>query len=260
MNMEPIKTKPSRWRIFGTGLAGFFLAALFGILAGYLFFRLGIYRWLIELVPQDQPLVRLVAAILLSFLGVGLAGAVYGILTGATLHRIDPGGSRRRYMLGGAFAYGITYAILLIPLLLLLSLFSQYNQGSSKDPSSFILLFTLIGLIYGLLSGLILALVTLKLRYSWRPLLYSVLGGGIGGMFLGLVIWRHNFFLALPTRQLQLIVFFLYLALAFAGLIGGLLALAYLRFRAGRPISSAGPSASAARMAPWRQPVDARGI
>jgi hypothetical protein len=106
-------------------------------------------------------------------------------------------------------------------------LLSQYNQGSSRDPASFLALFTLIGLIYGLLSGIVLALVTLKLRYSWLPLLFSVLGGGIGGMFLGLVIWRHNFFLALPTLQLQLIVFFLYLALALAGLIGGLLALAY---------------------------------
>jgi hypothetical protein len=97
--MEPTRTKPSRWRLFGSGLAGFFLAALAGVLAGYLFFRLGIYQWLIQLVPQDQPLIRLVAGILFSFLGVGLAGAVYGILTGATLHRIDPQGSRRRYML-----------------------------------------------------------------------------------------------------------------------------------------------------------------
>ncbi len=44
-------------------------------------------------------------------------------------------------------------------------------------------------------------------------------------MFLGIVIWRNNFFLDQSTRQLQLIVFFLYLALALAGLVGGLLAL-----------------------------------
>ena len=46
-------------------------------------------------------------------------------------------------------------------------------------------------------------------------------------MLLGMVIWRHNFFLGLPTRQLQLLVFFLYFALALAGLVGGLLALAF---------------------------------
>ena len=98
MNAEPIKTKPLRWRTFDTGLAGFFLAALIAVLTGYLFFRLGMYGWLLHLVPQDQALIRLVAA------------------------------------------------ILLIPLLLLVSLFSQYNPGSSRDPDAFFSLFALIGL------------------------------------------------------------------------------------------------------------------
>lgn len=219
--------KESRLKIFLTGLAGFLLAALVGVLAGIVFFRFGIYEWLIKLVPQGQPLVRLLAALLLIFLGMGIAGAAYGVMAGMTLHRIDPRGSRRRYILGGGFSYGIAYAILLVPILLLIALLGQYNLGSSKDPASFITLFGLIGLIYGLFSGLVLALVTVKVRYSWLPLLASTLGSAAGGMLLGTVIWRHNFFLALPSRRLQLIVFFIYYALAFTGLVGGVLALAY---------------------------------
>ena len=227
IHMESSNKGNSSWKIFLTGLAGFLLAALAGVLTGWVFFRFGIYQWLLQLIPQNQPLVRLLAAILLSFLGVGLAGAGYGVMSGITLQRIDPQGSRRRYILGGAFAYGITYAILLIPLLLLITFISQYNQGSAKDPKSFILLFTLIGGVYGLLSGLILSFVTVKVRYSWLPLLASLGGGALGGMFLGIVIWKNNIFLAQSTRQLQLIFFFLYLALALAGLVGGLLALSF---------------------------------
>jgi hypothetical protein len=215
------------WRIFLTGLTGYLLAALAGVLAGFVFFRFGVYQWLIHLIPQNQPLVRLLGAILLSFLGVGLAGAVYGFLAGLTLYRVDSQGSRRRYILGGAFAYGITYAILLIPLMLLIAFISQYNQGSMKDPKSFLLLFSMIGGIFGLLSGLILSFVTLKVRYSWLPFLTSLGGGALGGLALGFVIWKHNIFLDQSTRQLQLIFFFFYLALTLSGLVGGLLALAF---------------------------------
>jgi cytochrome c biogenesis protein CcdA len=95
-NMEPLQNKSSRWRIFLTGLGGFLLAILMGLLVGLAFFRLGLYQWLIHLVPQNQPLVRLLASILLSFLGVGLAGAAHGALAGATLQRIDPVRSRHR--------------------------------------------------------------------------------------------------------------------------------------------------------------------
>ena len=225
--MQPNNSKKSRGRIFLTGLIGFLLAAVIGLLAGLVFFRLGIYQWLIHLVPDDQPLVRLVASLLLPFLGMGLAGAAFGLICGTTLHRIDPEGSRRRYLLGGGFAYGISYGILMVPILLLIALVGQYNLGSSKDPASFITLFALIGLIYGLFSGLVLALLTVKVRYIWLPVLLSTAGGVLGGMLLGLVIWRHGFFLSLPTPLLQRIVFFVYLALALAGLVGGLLALAY---------------------------------
>jgi hypothetical protein len=135
---------------------------------------------LVSLVPEGQPLVRLYTAIVLTFLGVGLAGAVYGLLCGLAIHRIDPQGSRRRYLLGGAFAYGVSYAVLLIPLLFMTALFAKYNLGSSRDPLPFIALFTLLGTIYGLLSGLVLALITLKVRYIWLPLLASIPGGSTG--------------------------------------------------------------------------------
>ena len=88
--METTPSNGSGWKIFLIGLVGFLLAALVGVLAGFVFFRLGIYRFLIGLVPEGQPLVRLLTALLLTFLGMGLAGAAFGVLAGLTLQQIDP--------------------------------------------------------------------------------------------------------------------------------------------------------------------------
>jgi hypothetical protein len=157
---------------------------------------------------------------------MGLGGAVNGALRGYTLHRIDQGGSRRRYLLGGAFAYAISQGVLLIHMLLLIAIIGKYNPGSSKDPASFLTLFTLLGAIYGLVSGFILALVTLRVRYIWLPWLASIVGTALGGAMLGLVFWQHQSFLGESTPFLQSLVLFLLFVLAF-GLPGSGLGLAY---------------------------------
>ncbi len=64
--METTKTKQFPLEDLPHGLTGFLLAALAGVLAGFVFFRLGIYQFLIGLVPDDQPLVRIVTALLLA--------------------------------------------------------------------------------------------------------------------------------------------------------------------------------------------------
>ena len=189
-------------------------------------FKTGLLQPLLNLVPEDQPLVRLLLRLLLVFVGMGLGGAVNGALRGYTLHWIDRGGSRRRYLLGGAFAYAISQGVLLIPMLLLIAMIGKYNPGSSKDPASFLILFTLLGGIYGLISGLFLALITLRMRYIWLPWLASIFGTALGGVMLGLVIWQQQYFLGQSTPLLQSLVFFLFLVLAF-GLAGSALGLAY---------------------------------
>ena len=209
-----------------TGLVGFILATAIGFLTSYLLFKTGLLQLLLNLVPEDQPLVRVLLSLFLVFVGMGLGGAVNGVLRGYTLHLIDRGGSRRRYLLGGAFAYGISQGVLLIPMLLLIAIIGKYNPGSSKDPASFLILFTLLGGIYGLVSGLILALITLRLRYIWLPWLASIVGTALGGAMLGLVIWQQQYFLGQSTPLLQSMVLFMFFVLAF-GLAGSALGLAY---------------------------------
>ncbi len=226
MNEPETLKKESLRPAFLTGLVGFLLATAAGFLTSYLLFKTGFLRLLLNLVPEDQPLVRLLLGLILVFVGIGLGGAVNGLLRGHTLHLIDRGGSRRRYMLGGAFAYGISQGVLLIPMLLLIAIIGKYNSGSTKDPASFLILFSLLGGVYGLVSGLILALITLRLRYIWRAWLASIVGYALGGLLLGLVFWQRQIFLGQPTPLLQSIVLFIIFVLAF-GLAGSALGLAY---------------------------------
>ena len=96
MSAEIVKPKKSvRLTPFLTGLVGFVLATATGFLTTYLLFQTGLLQLLLNLVPEDQPLVRLLLSLFLIFVGVGLGGAVNGILRGYTLHWIDRGGSRR---------------------------------------------------------------------------------------------------------------------------------------------------------------------
>ena len=180
MNGPAALKKGSIRQAFLIGLVGFILATAAGFLTSYLLFRTGFLRLLLNLVPEDQPLVRVLMSLILVFVGVGLGGAVNGYLRGYTLHLIDRHGSRRRYLLGGAFTYGISQGVLLIPILLLIAIIGKYNQGSVKDPASFLILFSLLGGIYGLVSGLILALITLRLRYIWAVWLASIIGSALG--------------------------------------------------------------------------------
>ena len=219
--------------VFLTGLIGFLLASLAGIFSTYLIYKLNLFRPLLNSIPEDQPLIRLYTGIVFVFLGVGIGGAINGLMRGYVLHSIDAQGSQRRYLLGGAFAYGISGGVLLIPVLLILTLLSQYNPGSSKDPLTFLSVFTLIGAFYGLISGLLLVLLTLRLRYIWLPWLASIFGTALGGTLLGAIVWRQGTFLALPSRFLQAVVFLFFLGIALVGLAGGLITLAY-QWAAGR--------------------------
>ena len=245
MNEPPAPQKGSAHQTFLTGLVGFILATTAGFLTSYLLFRTGFLRLLLNLVPEGQPLVRLLMSLILIFLGIGLGGAVNGYLRGYTLHLIDRGGSRKRYLLGGAFAYGISQGVLLIPMLLLIAIIGKYNPGSTKDPASFLILFSLLGCIYGLVSGLILALITVRLRYIWFVWLASIIGSALGGVMLGLVLWQRRIFLSQSTSFLQSIILFLFLVLTF-GLAGGALGLAY-RWVEGRRLHNPGQKLEPAR-------------
>lgn len=223
-----MKTSPSSYsRNFWVGLAGFILAGITGILATYILFASGVASLILKLVPEDQPYVRLLLGIILAFVGLGLGGALGGLVRGYTLHLIDREGSRRRYFLGGAFSTGISQGILVIPLLLLISLVSMYNAGSQKDPVSFIALFALIGGLFGLVNGAILSLVTLRLRYAWVAWLGYFLASLVGGALLGLQLWQVGGVSSATFKELSALLFLVLAGATIFGLPGGVLGVVY---------------------------------
>jgi hypothetical protein len=122
-------------RSFWIGLLGFILGGIIGALSTYLLFSSGVLTLVVELVSPGQPFLRYLFGIILAFFGIGLGGAIDGLVCGYTLYLIDRAGSRPRYLLGGAFSTGISQGILVIPIMLFISLVSIYNVGSQKDPA-----------------------------------------------------------------------------------------------------------------------------
>lgn len=209
------------------GFGGFVIAGIVSNLATLLVFASGLLSFLINLIPDGQPLVRILSGVMLAFIGIGVGGAAGGAVRGYFLQRVDTQGSRSRYVIAGAFANGIAHGILVIPTLLLISLVSIYNVGSRTDPKSFLVLFSLVGALFGFVNGLIYALLTVRLRYVWMPWIANVFGSLIGGSLFGLLLWRPEWIAASPSKILASTFFLIVAGLVMNATTGGLLGLAY---------------------------------
>lgn len=210
-----------------TGALGFTLGGIAGVLAVYLISISGVLGWLLGLIPEEQGVIRLWAAIILPFVLVAFGGAVSGVINGLTLHRIDPQSSRKRYTWSSTFAFGVSQGIVIIPMLLLLALISLYNNGYSKDPRPYVILAGLFGLIYGLLCGAILSLLVVRLRYTWLVFLAALLGFLLGGAALGFIVWRAELVTLDITRIIQALILIVVFTLAFYATAGIFLGLVF---------------------------------
>jgi hypothetical protein len=186
-----MEQQPSRLRSVITSVFGFWLGGLLGIIAIFLIAISGFLGWVLGFVPPGQSFVRLLAAVLLVFIIVGIGGAVTGVFNGLVLQRIDRQGGRR-LLLGAGYAYGIGQGTLIMPMLLLISLISLYNNGSPGEPLAYLLLFGFLCLVYGLLIGLIFSLLTINFKRMWGVLLAVVAGYTLRGVLLGLLLWRAD--------------------------------------------------------------------
>jgi phosphatidylserine/phosphatidylglycerophosphate/cardiolipin synthase-like enzyme/MFS family permease len=222
-----ITSRRSYSRSIRVGLGGFILGGIIGALATYLIFSSGTLSIAVNLISQDQPFVQYLFGIVLAFLGIGMGGAIDGLICGYTLHLIDPEGSEKRYLLGGAFSTGISQAILVIPILLFISLLSIYNVGSPKDPASFIILFALIGGLFGLINGAILSLVTLRLRYAWISWLGYFFASLVGGALFGLLLWKPEWISSTASNGLAIPLFLMLAGIMIYGSAGGVLGVLY---------------------------------
>lgn len=223
-----MKTSPQPYlRSFLFGLAGFVLGGIISAAATYFLFASRLPERILGLLPPEQTFIRLLAGILLIFIGVGVGGAVGGLARGYALSQVDPGGSPRRYLLGGGFSTGISQGILLVPILLVISLVSLYNDGAERDLTFYLAWFTALGGLFGFLNGGLLSLITLRLRYALLAWLGYFLSSLAGGALFGLVTyyWKS---IANPVPGNLLTLLFLVLAgIAIYGVPGGVTGLVY---------------------------------
>jgi hypothetical protein len=103
----------SKSRSVFIGVIGFWLGGILGNLTTYLIAISRLVGWLLGYLPQDQSFVQLLFAILLTFVTVGVGGAVTGVFNGLALNRIDTAGDRCRFLVGVGYAYGVGQGILL---------------------------------------------------------------------------------------------------------------------------------------------------
>lgn len=176
--------------------------------------RLHIVRWLVGLIDPEQALWQLIGLIIFVILFLGLAGAVMGGIGGLSLKRIMGLEHRSQTIVGSAVAFGITTGVLLLLFLLVIGFVGLYNNFQTNRVQDYGLIFGLFGLIFGLVTGILQALMSVRLRHSWRLIIMVPLGFAFGGLVLGLVIRWLN-----PTQA-----FTVYPILAWTILILALLA------------------------------------
>jgi hypothetical protein len=132
-------------------------------------------------------------------------------------------------VIGSAVAFGVTLSALTFLYMLLLGFVGIYNNFTADPVEQYVLVFGLFGLIFGLLTGILQALMSLRLKDAWRPVLASTVGFTLGGMVMGILVRLVN-----PTAGFQTapvltwIVLLLALATPFA-LGGGALGYTYGR-------------------------------
>jgi len=201
-------------RNFLTGALGYTLGAIASVVFIVLIAWIGLVGWLVNLINPDQAFWQLLGMILLVLVFLGLAGAIIGGIGGSALRRIMALEHRSQTLVGSAVAFGISTGLLLVVFLLIIGFIGLYNNFNTNRFQDFGLLFGLFGLAFGLVTGILQALMSVRLRHSWRLILALPLGFTLGGILLGLVVRWLN-----PTKP-----FDVFPILAWTILILGLLA------------------------------------
>lgn len=179
-------------RNFLRGASGYVAGYAIGSLTLWFLARIGLASWLVRLVDESQPLIRLLAIPIFAGLIIALVGAILGGVGGWTMGSILGISSKRRQVLGGAISFGIILSVLTLVFLLLIGFIGIYNNFTRNQVEHYGLIFGLFWLAFGFLIGLIQGLLTLRLKDSWRLWLASMLGFGLGGLLMGFLIRLVN--------------------------------------------------------------------
>jgi len=186
-------------RNFITGALGYTLGAIGGGVFIFLASRLGVVKWLVGLIDINQTFWQLLGIILFAMLFLALAGAIMGGVGGYALRRIMALEHHSQTIVGSAVAFAISTGLLTLVFLLVIGFIGLYNNFATDRIQEFGLLFGLIGLVFGLITGILQALMSVRLRHSWRLIIALPLGFMLGGIILGLLVRWLN-----PTKPFNL--------------------------------------------------------
>ncbi len=185
-----MKNTKSRLQISLIAALGFGLSFVIGNILSELLFRSGALLPVRDLFLAEKWMIGLTLFIVVAGLGGALAGAVGG----ATLSLAKKSAYWRNYAWRSALSFGLSYALVLVPFVLALSMYSFYDTSDSA-PFGLALLVGIIGTVFGLVYGLIFGLLTVGKKF-WRVGLVGAAGFGAGGFTLGYGVWLYFFSLA----------------------------------------------------------------
>lgn len=209
------------------GAAGLTLGGLAGVMLIFLLFQTHLVSRIAHLAPEGQPLVALYIGLFGAYSCIAVGAGLGMMLGGLALHGIDPNGSRKRYLLGSGFAFGLAEGLLVVPIVLVLALTALYTNGVIGERNRYGILFAIFGLLYGVVAGLWLGLITVRLRRSWRVILASILGFGLGGALMGILVRTISVQGFAALGWFGALIALLLLALALYAPAGAALGLAY---------------------------------
>jgi phosphatidylserine/phosphatidylglycerophosphate/cardiolipin synthase-like enzyme len=183
---------PSGWNHFLIGGSGYLLGAIAGLLVILFLVWIRLGEFIIKLIPESQGLIRLLAIPLTAGLLLGLGGAALGVVGGWAIDRIL-GLKRKGWLIfDHAVSFGVAVGFLLLLFLVLLGFVGIYNNFYDNQIEHLGLVFLIFGLIFGLVSGLMLAFLSVRIRYTWRIILASILGFSLGGFIVGVGLKFFN--------------------------------------------------------------------
>lgn len=171
---------------------------------------------LVEPILDSLAAGRLLTGVILVLLIAGLGGALGGALGGPALaYAYRQFALWPKYTWRSAVSFGLSFALIVAPLTLILALLSFYDL-SDVSPLALMFPLGLLGLIFGLVSGATLGLLSAAIP-AWRVALVGAASFGLGGAALG----RGVFAYYLSLQNLESGNWTLFTGLFLFGAIGG---------------------------------------
>ena len=145
----------------------------------------------LEIIADLNEAVRLLIGVILSFVIVGLGGAVSGFAGGFSLPQLDQSRSRWGYAWRSAISMGIPFGLSIYPVLLVFSLLALFNADAPSEIIAVALM--IVGAVFGILASLLMGFLSIGRRGLSAFVWAGAVGFGLGGGVLGIALRSYIF-------------------------------------------------------------------